>query len=376
MESKSNIFNQGFGSKSYLLMNKDTVWAEFTWSDLDKITLVKENFHLPFKVTFDQFIRRRTPPKHRAFMKELLAQLQLNGDRDVIEFSKGLSLTDTFWIQEKSEGLHWADINLYENPFSEVVSRIAFEGGLFGRKIAITSPEFTTDGMLAKCWVREESTSRISLYKAGTNWGVSNDGREPYSEVLASQLLDRLGYNHVNYSLQKYRRKLVSVCPLITTQSVSMFPIWTYFSSEETLTLQDLFEFYNNHGWLKQFCQVLVFDYLSLNPDRHANNFGILVNANTLEPIGPAPIYDNGASMLNYYSVGQDFSQFKAECLPALYPSFELGAQLAKRYSGVLGVNDLVNFKFNRDAVIGYSADKIDFIEQFIQQRVQEYLAY
>lgn len=376
MEPKSHIFSQDFGSKSYLLMNKDMVWAEFTWSDFDKITLVKENFHLPFKVTFDQFIRRRTPPKHRAFMKGLLAQLRLNGDRDVIDYSKGLSLTDTFWIQEKSDGLRWADINLYENPFSEAVSRVAFEGGLFESKIAVTSPEFTTDGMLAKCWVREKSTPRISLYKAGTDWGVSNDGREPYSEVLASQLLDRLRYARVNYSLQKYRGKLVSVCPLITTQSVSMFPIWMYFSSEETLTLKDLFEFYNNHGWLKQLCQILVFDYLSLNTDRHTGNFGILVNADTLEPIEPAPIYDNGIGMLNYYSVGQDFSQFKAGCLPALYPSFEMGAQLAKRYSGTLEVNHLINFKFDQDAVVGYSADKIDFIEQFIQQRVQEYLAY
>ena len=92
---------------------------------------------------------------------------------------------------------------------------------------------------------------------------MSNDGREPYSEVLASQLLGRLGYNHVNYSLQKYRGKLVSVCPLITTQSVSMFPIWMYFSSEETLTLQDLVEFYNNHGWLRQFIQQRVHEYLA-----------------------------------------------------------------------------------------------------------------
>lgn len=375
MEPRQNIFNQNFGSKSYLLMNKDVIWAEFTWSDLDEITLVKENFHLQFKSSFDRFIRRRTPPKHRSFMKELLAQLQLNGDRDVIDFSKGLSLTDTFWIQEKSENLHWEDINLYENPFSEVVSRIAFEGGLFGKKIATTSPEFTTDGMLAKCWIREESTSRVSLYKAGTDWGVSNDGREPYSEVLASQLLDRLGYNHVNYFLQKYRGKLVSVCPLITTQSISMFPIWMYFNSNETLTLHDLLEFYDKYGWLEQFCQILVFDYLSLNTDRHANNFGILVNANTLEPVGPAPIYDNGVGMLNYYSVGQDFNQFKLGCSPALYPSFELGAQLAKQYCGTLKVNHLINFKFDRNAVKGYPNDKIDFIEQFIQYRVQEYLS-
>ena len=52
--------------------------------------------------------------------------------------------------------------------------------------------------------------------------------------------------------------------------------------------------------------QMIVLDYLIANEDRHQNNFGLIRNANTLEWIGPAPIFDSGSSMgydkLHYYT--------------------------------------------------------------------------
>lgn len=43
--------------------------------------------------------------------------------------------------------------------------------------------------------------------------------------------------------------------------------------------------------------QMLVLDYLIANEDRHFNNFGLLRNPDTLEWLGPAPIYDSGSSL-------------------------------------------------------------------------------
>ena len=37
--------------------------------------------------------------------------------------------------------------------------------------------------------------------------------------------------------------------------------------------------------------RMIVVDYLLANTDRHYNNFGAIRNANTLEWIGPAPIF-------------------------------------------------------------------------------------
>lgn len=42
---------------------------------------------------------------------------------------------------------------------------------------------------------------------------------------------------------------------------------------------------------------MIVVDYLLANTDRHYNNFGAIRNANTLEWIGPAPIFDSGTSL-------------------------------------------------------------------------------
>jgi hypothetical protein len=43
--------------------------------------------------------------------------------------------------------------------------------------------------------------------------------------------------------------------------------------------------------------RMMVLDYLIVNEDRHQNNFGVLRNADTLEWLGPAPIYDSGTSL-------------------------------------------------------------------------------
>lgn len=49
---------------------------------------------------------------------------------------------------------------------------------------------------------------------------------------------------------------------------------------------------------MKEFMDyMLVFDYLMANTDRHFGNFGAIRNVETLEWVGPAPIYDSGTSL-------------------------------------------------------------------------------
>jgi len=42
---------------------------------------------------------------------------------------------------------------------------------------------------------------------------------------------------------------------------------------------------------------MIAVDYIIANEDRHLNNFGLLRNADTLEWIGTAPIFDSGTSL-------------------------------------------------------------------------------
>ena len=57
-------------------------------------------------------------------------------------------------------------------------------------------------------------------------------------------------------------------------------------------------------------------DYLIANEDRHQNNFGLIRNANTLEWLGAAPIFDSGSS-LGYDKLAPQIRSLRfAECKP------------------------------------------------------------
>lgn len=362
----------------YLICNKNRVLAKFLWNELEGDIfdpVITEQFDvLPNFISADleEWLRSRTPPKHREHMDKLLGLIGVKTTKGIVDYSKGLSLTDTLWVRKMSEDLSWDSVNLYENEFDRVISEVAFNGGLFGGRIKTTSPEFGTNGMLPKCWVRE-SDGCIYLKKGGTS-GYSNAGCEPYSEVLASQVLERLVYEYVPYSLEKFRGSVVSSCKLITSVDVSMIPIYMMCSAA---SIFGIVKYFDSIGCKDKVLQMLIFDYLTLNSDRHANNFAVLVDSNTFEPIKMAPIYDNGVGMLNYYVVGHDFDDYRKNYRPALYDSFEDMARYAKReLKPKHNVNRLIGFKFDRSKVPGYSDEKIDFIERFIQDRVHEFLSW
>ena len=101
-----------------------------------------------------RWIRHRAIPKNRAFVNVFLSKCGLSANRpmDVIAVCKGLSLNDSYWINDESETKTFDQVNLYENRFSKVLASIAFTGyGSSVRSSFASSPEFTTNGMLPKC---------------------------------------------------------------------------------------------------------------------------------------------------------------------------------------------------------------------------------
>ena len=121
-----------------------------------------------------RWLRHRTIPKNRAYVRNFLSKCGLNLNRplNIIKVSKGLSLNDCYWVVEEGFSGKFADYNLYDNRFSRVLALIAFTGyGSSVRTSLASCPEFTTNGMPPKCWRRENGT--IKLYKGGTS-GASN----------------------------------------------------------------------------------------------------------------------------------------------------------------------------------------------------------
>ena len=71
--------------------------------------------------------------------------------KGIIEICQGLSLNDSYWVVKEDCTDKFSDKNLYTNSFNTNIASIAFTGyGSYTRSSFRLSPEFTTNGMLAK----------------------------------------------------------------------------------------------------------------------------------------------------------------------------------------------------------------------------------
>ena len=107
--------------------------------------------------SLDSWLRHRTIPANRAFVHAFLAKcgLSMNRPMNIIKVSKGLSMNDCYWVTEEGFEGTFEKYNLYDNRFSNILGQIAFTGyGSNVRSSFASCPEFTTNGMLPKCWRR------------------------------------------------------------------------------------------------------------------------------------------------------------------------------------------------------------------------------
>lgn len=246
--------------------------------------------------TIEGFLKTRVIPKNRWFVEEILTSSGLNKNdlKGIIDICKGLSLNDCYWIVD-NENLKFEDFNLYDNQFSETLSLVAFTGYTSKIKGIITSPEYTTSGMLPKAWRR--INEKVFLYKGSTELlGYANAGKEPYSEYYASEIAKTLGINSVAYDLTKWKGMVCSTCELFTSKKYSYVPMGYVF---QTGGLKPISEYIEKMGLLNDFADMIMFDALIYNPDRHYGNFGFLRNNYTGEYEKLAPIFDNGAGLFS-----------------------------------------------------------------------------
>ena len=329
--------------------------------------------------TIISFINSRIIPKNRAFACDILRSynLTLNDKKGVIDVSKGLSLTDDYWIVQ-DENLDFNKYNLFDNEFSDVLSLVAFTGYSSKVKGLLSSPELSTNGMLPKTWRR--INNQVLLYKGSTSYlGAINTGMEPYSEYYASQVANALGYNHVKYNLDMWKGQIVSICPLFTSKDISFVPIGLIVKNGG---IKSVFSYIKELGFEKDLSNLLLFDAITANQDRHFGNFGLLRENDTGKYISLAPIFDNGESLLSK-ALPSDFdtddtflelmnsNEYKYSYYNASYEA------IIKEYCSKEQITDLrklLTFKFSRDSKLNLPENRLSKLEKFIQTRAREYI--
>ena len=323
-----------------------------------------------------KWLAKRVIPKNRAFVDEILKGfgLSVNDTKGIIDICLGLSLTDSYWVTPIEFGGSFDEYNLFENPFSEALSLVAYTGVGNADKAFSTSPEFTTNGMLRKAW-RHIDGDGIYLYKGGTE-GAANTGNEPYSEYYTCQIAKTMGLKCVAYDLENWKGILASKCALFTDIDTAFVPIGDLMKSN---TLKAALDCYESLGkeYYDNVCSMLVFDAVIYNEDRHFGNFGLLRDNHTGEFTGTAPIFDNGLSLFNF-AMPDDLKNLDAYAKTRTTPyriSFEDVCRAVMSSKQKNQLRKLVNFTFTRHPSINLPEERLQAIENHIQKRVRELLA-
>ncbi|MEE0886305.1 MAG: hypothetical protein UIB61_05320 [Treponema sp.] len=350
-----------------------------------KILWVTENkFLLPlgFNCTeqgLESWIKHRAVPRNRAYMDNLLAKCNLSTNRplSVVYFSKGLSLNDVYWVAPEDFNGSFDDVNLYDNRFSRVLSYIAFTGyGSSLKSSLFSSPEFTTNGMLPKCWRR--IIGKIGLYKGSTS-GFSNAGYESYSEFYAFQIAKEMGFDAVEYNLSRWKCNLCSTCRLFTSKEYSFVPVGNLVKKGG---FEAVLSFYKSLGkeFEKSLNDMLVFDAIIKNTDRHYGNFGFLVNNRTNKIEKPAPLFDHGNSLYNLASLecfekGDTLlRKYDKTLQPCVYDDFIGTAKKVLTAEHKERLRSLLNFKFKKHPRYNVSEARLERVNEQVLENVRELL--
>ena len=375
---------------NYELRHFDTPLIRFTAtedSSMPQITILwvneaeKRLLPLDLSLTGDsiaKWLKSRTIPKNRAYVHNFLSKCNLNLNRpmNIIKVSKGLSLNDCYWVVEEGFSGTFEKYNLYDNRFSRVLALIAFTGyGSSVRSSLASCPEFTTNGMLPKCWRRVNG--EIKLYKGGTS-GASNTGNEPYCEYYAAQIAKELGISAIDYGLSKWKGALCSTCVLFTSKEYAFLPVGKVVTSGG---MEAVASYYEKMGaaYAKALADMLVLDAIICNTDRHFGNFGFLVDNRTNEIVAPAPLFDHGNSLFNF--AGKDdlasdaaLTAYAQTLMPCVYDDFIGTAKAVLTPEHREGLRHLLNFRFKRHSHYNLPEERLDLLEKQVQKRARELL--
>ena len=249
------------------------------------------------KAALNSWWINRSIPASRMGINEALETLGIYNTELLLTKCLGLSLSDHYWVKPAGSDMAWEDVNFFDNEFSDDIGDVLF--GSVNRSIDFNyaSPDNTSDGNLLKRW--KIIDGKRCLLKSGS----APFRQQPFNEVIASHILDRLGIDHIPYTLTWIKDKPFSVCENFVSKNTELV------SAARIMQTRPKENNENNYLHFVNICRelgidivpmldkMIAFDYIILNEDRHFGNFGLLRDPDTLEWLGAAPMYDNGSSL-------------------------------------------------------------------------------
>ena len=275
--------------------------------NIDYAPLILKNYYEEDKDTLallrrlTEWFKGRGIPSWRDKIDLLLHRLNIETAEELLDKAFGLSLSDQYWIKPYDSNLKYDDINFFDNDFDYaefLEASLSLNSKIVKKETSLKTPNNTTDGMLKKAWIIENGTRYL------LKGGYKNEILQPFNEVLASMICDRLGFNHVPYTLDVYKDTVVSKCSCFITKDTELITAYQIKNNMKRYDSEEDYEEYikcleeNGIPNVREKIEnMYILDFLIMNEDRHLNNFGIIRDVNTLKWLDVAPIFDNGMAL-------------------------------------------------------------------------------
>ena len=274
---------------------------------LKEVYLKNNEVNDDFRAHLSKWFKGRGIPSWRDKLDLLLHRLNVSAPCELLDKAFGLSLSDQYWLKPFDSNIKYEDINFFDNDFDYaefMEASLSKNGNIIQSSKSLKTPNNTTDGMLKKAWIIDNGTRYL------LKGGYKNESLQPFNEVLASEICERLGFSHVKYNLDVYKDNVVSKCPCFITKDTEFITCSQIINNMEKHKNLDDYENYikmlEDRGIKdarNKMENMYILDFLIMNEDRHLNNFGIIRDVNTLKWLDVAPIFDNGQSLnIEYYN--------------------------------------------------------------------------
>lgn len=284
--------------------------------NIDYAPLILKNYYeenndnLVLLKRLEEWFKGRGIPTWRDKLDILLHRLNIETTDELLDKAFGLSLSDQYWLKPENLKISYDDINFFDNDFDYtefIEASLSINSKTKVKEESLKTPNNTTDGMLKKAWIIEDNTRYL------LKGGYKNEILQPFNEVLASMICDRLGFDHVPYTIALYNDVIVSKCPCFINKDTEFITAYQIINNMQRKDNTDCYEEYikvlEEHGIKDariKLENMYILDFLIMNEDRHLNNFGIIRDVNTLQWLDIAPIFDNGMALnVDYYNEGE-----------------------------------------------------------------------
>ena len=187
-----------------------------------------------------------------------------------------------------------------------------------------------------------------------------------------------MGINVVTYKISDWKKNMCSACELFTSKELAFIPVGRIVKSGGMRAVR---KYYENLGqeYIDALNDMIVFDAVIYNTDRHFGNFGLLVDSRTNRIVAPAPLLDHGNSLFNL--AGEEnwreedlLKAYAKTLLPSVYEDYVEEAKKVLDNRLRERLRRLLTYSLTKSGVYNYPADRLMMISRMIQDRARTIL--